>query len=168
MNGSFTLLGDFVRFHPMRSFRVALVIALLVWQAISTHIGVAGDFQATRDVHVTVGLSRTTLRPGQTENLQIAFSTADDIYVIARPTVEIRLASTQLVTLIGSPNQDVDRSTGYISTRSPVTQRITVSKGTHEGTYTVKGSLVYFYCSRSKGWCRKQVEPFEIRITIAA
>ena len=151
----------------MRPFAAPFVVALLGWLAISTPIGVAGGFEGHKYVRVTVSLSDTTLQPGQTEDLQVALSPANDISIIANPAVEISLAPTRLVTLAGSPHQDVDRSTGYISTRSPVTQRFTVARDAQRGTYTVKGSLVYFYCSNSKGWCRKQVEPITLTITVA-
>ena len=151
----------------MRPFTAPFVVALLGWQAISPPIGVAGGFEALQYVRVTVSLSDTTLQPGQTEDLHVAFNPADDISIIAKPAVKISLAPTRLVTLTGGPRQDVDRRTGYISTYSPITQRFTVSKDAQWGAYTVKGSLVYFYCSNSKGWCRKQVEPIEFTITIA-
>ena len=146
---------------------VPVIVLLLGYLRTSAQTGMAHAPDTNVYVQVTVSLSQKTFRPGQVGVLGVTFHPEDDIHITAEPPARFSLASTRVISLTGGANREVDASSGYLSTDTPVTQRFAVSKRIRKGTYTVKGSLVYYYCSGSKGLCRKKVEPLTLVLTVA-
>ena len=50
--------------------------------------------------------------------------------------------------------------------RKPVTQKFAVKKNAKKGTYTIKATCTYFYCSEKEGWCNRFTVPFEFLLVI--
>lgn len=146
----------------MRSF--ALVLACVFGTAT---LGAGMEVRDNEDVRLTVRLSADVLRPGQTADILITFAPAEDIHIVASPPVRLNIRSTRTIALSGAVRQVVDKRTGYLSEQSAVTRRFAVAKSARPGTYTVHGSVVYYYCSGSEGWCRKFVQPVEFSFTVS-
>jgi hypothetical protein len=148
--------------HEVRTLAIILMCVLG-----TTAPSPAMGSRDNEDVRLTVRLSAEVLRPGQTADILITFTPAEDIHIVASPAVQLNIRSTRTIALSGAVRQMVDTQTGFLSTQSAVTRRFAVAKRARPGTYTVQGSVVYYYCSESEGWCRKFVQPVEISFTIS-
>ena len=117
-------------------------------------------------VRVTLALMDPVMRPGTTGTLAVTFVPAEDIHVNAKPPVEFSISSSKVFRLSGGPSLQIDKKTGYLSTRSPITQQFVLDKRARPGRHQMKGHLVYFYCSDSAGWCRRHVVPLDYVVRV--
>ena len=128
--------------------------------------GASGGSDGNQYVRVTVALLDSVMRPGTMGTLAVTFSPAEDIHVNAEPPVEFSISSSNVFRLSGSPSLRIDKKSGYLSTRSPITQQFVLDKRARPGRHQMKGRLVYFYCSDSAGWCRRHVVPLDCVVRI--
>jgi len=48
----------------------------------------------------------------------------------------------------------------------PVTFPVALAPGAPKGTQTVKANLVFFYCSKREGWCRRGSDELEVLVSV--
>jgi hypothetical protein len=51
----------------------------------------------------------------------------------------------------------------YLDLRVPVLFPVAIAPGAPKGPHKVKASVVYFYCSKREGWCRRGTADIEVR-----
>jgi hypothetical protein len=54
----------------------------------------------------------------------------------------------------------------YIDLALPVTFPVVVAPDAPKGPQVVKASVVYFYCSKSQGWCRRGSTDVDVAVTV--
>lgn len=106
------------------------------------------------------------MRPGESGVIELRFRPADGIHVNSDPPVQFTLDSGGAVILDGKPVMTTDARTGYLSAKAPVTQKVTLGSAAAPGRLTVKGTVTYFYCSDTEGWCNRQKQPVKFTITV--
>jgi len=126
----------------------------------------AGDPSPNDYVRLEVRPAPATMRPGSSGVIELHFFPAGGIHVNADPTVQFSLDSASALQLTGKPAMTTDTSTGYLSAAVPVKQNVALRKPTAPGSLTVKGTVTYFYCSDSEGWCNRQKQPVEFTIVV--
>ena len=106
-------------------------------------------------------------RPGKTAEsgeVAVTFEPKDpDVHINTNPGPRLKLDSAQK--LLGD-KPGVKASAGsekYVDTTFPVVFPVSVLSPLR-GEQTVKGSLVYYYCSHREGWCRKGTADLEIPV----
>ncbi len=153
----------------MRLFRnVQFAIPAIALILLCSAFAPGDDAQTSNpDVKVWAHLSRQTYKPGETGEITITLSPAEGYHINANPAVEIALDKSAAVILKGEPSQVIDRANGYLSSRSPVRQTFYVPSSTAAGSHLVKGTVTYFYCSDSEGWCRRYRQPVSFTFTLA-
>ena len=117
-------------------------------------------------VQVEVTVSARTMKAGESGELRIAFTPAAGIHVNTTPAVEFRIDSSSAFVMKGKPTQERDAITGFLSTTAPVRQLFGIAEGTGSGLHALRGTVVYYYCSDSEGWCMRFRQRVELPITI--
>lgn len=152
-----------------KSRRTHVACALIASSSIFVPPGQSGTYNTPDGnpyVQLHVRVSKTILHPGEEGLIEATFSPADDIHINADPAVTIAFPTTSDFTFEEETSQTVDTETGYLSVRTPVTASFTTSCKAQPGTYALTGKVVYYYCSESENWCRRQVQPITLTITV--
>jgi hypothetical protein len=129
-----------------------------------------GDNPVAREnkyVQVDVTLESNTVIAGTEGAILFAFTPVEGIHINADPPVEVAIGKNPEVTLQGDPDISTDKETGFLSTSSPVRQRFSVSSTATPGTYSLKGTIVYYFCSDTQGWCTKFRQRVTLKLIVA-
>lgn len=138
-------------------------VLLLLWSSAAR----GSDPPANEHVKLKVRAASSSVRPGGTFNVELRFLPAEGIHVNADPPVEFSLDPRETsLRLKGTPLMATDKGTGYLATGEPVRQKIILGPRAAQGQRTVKGTVIYFYCSDSEGWCNRQKQPVEFTIMV--
>ncbi len=116
-------------------------------------------------VKVNVALP-DSVEAGGRGRILLAFSPADGIHVTVDPTMEVSLKKNRVFTIQGDPEVSIDKESGFLSSSHPVEQRFSISPSTKPGMYSMKGTIVYYFCSDAEGWCRKFVQPISLTLHV--
>jgi hypothetical protein len=146
----------------MRAPNLLLVILLLAGSAKF----LVGGSTLSEFVRLEVSPATLTMQPGGRGVIELLFYPVDGIHVNADPPVRFSLDSAAGVTLQGKPVLTADAKTGYLSISAPVKQTLVLGNKTGPGKLKVKGTVTYFYCSDSEGWCNRQQQPVEFTILV--
>jgi hypothetical protein len=66
-----------------------------------------------------------------------------------------------------TPAPDFDPQTArYLEPAIPYAFPVSIKPGAAKGAHRVKGSVTYFYCSKSAGWCRKGSAEVNVPVTV--
>ena len=117
-------------------------------------------------VKVSIALADTTVAQGGTGKILIAFDPIDGIHINADPPVIVKIARNASFRLEGNPDISTDKESGYLSTSMPVEQRFAVTRKAKPGGHDIKGTLVYYFCSDTEGWCRKFTQPIALKLNV--
>jgi hypothetical protein len=140
---------------------IALLAALLAFAPAS-----AGTLRLTgnKSVTVTVTLKDTLVAPGATADLAFLLQPVDGIHINLQPALDFKLDTASRAALAGG--LILPKGSPYLNTSAPVVQRFQIPKDAKPGPITLKGTLVYFFCSDKEGWCSKFKQPVEIALTV--
>jgi hypothetical protein len=124
----------------------------------------AGDF--------TVQASFTAARKASAPaTISVLFKAADpDVRINAEPAPRIKLDPEQKVLSYKPPEGSMvppsfdPALAKYLELDKPVAFAVTRAPGAPKGPHTIAGSVVYFYCSKKEGWCKKGSTPFEVKV----
>ena len=132
-------------------------------------MAVPGGGNSTEDTHfvsVDVSMADTLLQPGGKGKILVSFSPVDGIHINVDPPVGVKVEKNPLISLHGDPDITTDKETGFLSTSTPVGQRFSVSRKATPGEHIVQGTIIYYFCSDTEGWCRKQSREVSFRLNI--
>jgi hypothetical protein len=142
-------------------------VTLLLFLLLLTSPGTTwGELPANECVRVEVQPVPAALHPGASWEVEIRFFPADGIHINTDPPVQFTLDSMGVVSIHGKPLMIKDSKSGYLSTADPVKQSIEIRKNASPGKLTVKGTITYFFCSDTEGWCNRQKEHVEFTILV--
>jgi YHS domain-containing protein len=133
---------------------------------LASQLAFAGGLLSNDYVRLVVQPPSTAVRPGSSAVVELHFTPVDGIHINIDPPVQFALDSATAITLTGKPAMTKDPDTGYLSTTTPVRQTIVLGKNTRAGKLSVKGTVTYFFCSESEGWCNRQKQPVEFTIFV--
>ncbi len=121
-----------------------------------------------------VGLA-TTFERGRVEregDVVVLFTPLDPaVHLNAEPAPRLRLDPTQRVLAeAAGPTPAAAREPfpngRYLDPRVGVRFPVRLRPGATRGHHTVSGTLIYFYCSTSEGWCRRAQDKVEVSLSI--
>jgi hypothetical protein len=119
-------------------------------------------------VDAAISLTDSTIQQGDSVTIRAILSPADGIHINADPPASFALKGTREAALVGDASFSVNKENGFLATGDPVEQQFTIARNAATGTDTVRGSLIYYFCSDTEGWCRKYTQPFSFPIHILA
>ena len=148
----------------IRSRVLLFVLSVLVFS------GVAASFSPPTNKYVRMSskLQRSSLKPGGTSAFLFKLTPQKGIHVNTVPPIAFVLDSSSSVSLAGKltfPTVRVDTSV-YLDTAGEIKQPFAVARTLKPGPLMLKGTLTYFYCSDSEGWCSRFKQPIEVMITV--
>ena len=126
----------------------------------------AAVYSDNPDVGIEASLLPDSARSGDTVELLLLFSPGRAIHIPAKPLMVFTLDSSVSASLAGPPVRSIDQTTGFLSNGSPVRQAIRLLPGTGPGLRILRGTVSYYYCSDSDGWCRKFRQPVELSLVL--
>ncbi len=133
---------------------------LLVAAGSSPHFDVTASFVAPA-------------KAGANGQVAVTFTARDpDVHINEEPAPRLGLDPAQRIlvdkqrpasTRPASFDPDAAR---YLDLARPVLFPVAFAPGAPKGPQTVKGSVVYFYCSKREGWCRRGQGEIELPVTV--
>ena len=141
-------------------FNIVLILHLL---SAGLTGGESGD---SHFVKVDVSLADSVLRPGDRGRVLVSFTPVDGIHINVDPPVTLTIRKNSLLSLQGNPDMTTDKVTGFLSTETPVGQLFSISHKATPGPHTITGTITYYFCSDTEGWCRKQSQAVTLTLNI--
>ena len=117
-------------------------------------------------VKYAVALRGKKLRAGTTAHLVITLKPVRGIHINGTPPLTVKIDSIGAIAAVGKPDVPLAAKTGFVDTKKPIVTPVTFSRDLKAGPVTVRGTLVYYYCSDAEGWCSRYKQPIELTTTI--
>ncbi len=103
--------------------------------------------------------------------IAVRFTALDpEVRINEEPAPQLKLDPKQKVLAYKAPSASMvppsfdPAFAKYLDLSQPVSFAVTLAEGAPKGPQKVAGSVVYFYCSKKEGWCRKGSTPFEVTV----
>jgi hypothetical protein len=113
-------------------------------------------------VRFTATLKPGAPRTGSTGALLFNLYPRKGIHVNLTPPMSVTFDSSAPVKAAGKLQTPAMEKFPYLDTSKAIVQRFTLLRKAKPPTGTIRGTLTYFYCSDSEGWCSKFKQPFEL------
>ncbi len=141
-----------------------LCIAVVLLQATLPH-GAISRHGNNHHVVVGVSLADSILHAGDTSSVFIQFVPAEGFHVNSVPPPYINFAPG-IVAPADSGIDLVSLDADVLDTRVPVRKSIVISGHASSRRFMVTGTLYYYYCSDSEGWCARRSLAFTMPLTV--
>jgi len=111
-------------------------------------------------------------RPRATASVAVTFIPADpDVKINQEPAPRLKLDPEQGVLIDRQPPAAARKgeSAGepkYLDTTLPVAFPVALNAKAPKGEQPVKATVVYYYCSKREGWCRKGTSEVEFTVPV--
>ncbi len=149
-------------------FFIHSIVLVLLFPAIVPSQSTSKKNIVNKYVSCRTTISRTSFKPGEIATLLVTLTPQKGIHINTVPPITFAANDSASVTLVGNlkySTVNVDTSV-FVKTSKPVTQSFSISKSAKPGSYVLKGTLTYFYCSDAEGWCSKFKQPIAITINV--
>lgn len=138
---------------------LALALLLQTTPAASTYVSLEAAFQPAP-------------RTGAPASIAVTFTPRDpDVAVNQEPPPRLALDPAQTVLSL-RPVPSAKRkaadpdTTRYLEPAIPYAFPVDVKPGAAPGEHAVKATVMYFYCSKTAGWCRKGSAGVDVSVTV--
>ena len=106
------------------------------------------------------------VKAGKKNEITVSFALLKGYAINHTPPISLKLTATPGVTLgktdFETPSKDPKSKDEYYVDLPSLTVPVTAAKA---GTYEIPGKLLYFFCSKSDGFCSRQTLDVKIPIT---
>lgn len=116
-------------------------------------------------VGVEISVKQKKLKAGTAGDVLISLKPKKGIHITADPPFSLSLDTLKQFFSSGKPDFKKDDK-GYVNTESAIRQEILVAKTTPVGSYKLKTTFIYYYCSDEEGWCSRFKQPLELSVTV--
>lgn len=123
-----------------------------------------GDKNENEYVDVTITLKPNEVKSGGKAQLLVTFKPQKGIHINLDPPIEFEFEKELVIN--GKVKISKMKKDNYLDTEKPLIQNLSIKKNLSPGTHTIKGKLIYFYCSDAEGWCSRFSQPINLNITI--
>jgi hypothetical protein len=117
-------------------------------------------------VSVSITLKSDTFTPGDSGLIMINFKSDENYYINMEPIPTVKLDSNKIIASVGKVLLNKSKKPEYADISKPAKVPFTLSKAIRKGKYEIKGTLTYFFCSGTEGWCSKFKQSFSINLTV--
>ena len=147
----------------MKSSTLIIIISLLTFNLTL----IAGESPKINEfVKCEISVKQKSMKAGATGELLISLKPKDGIHINLDPPLTLKLDSSVAYSLVGKPIFSKTNKSEYIDIAKPIKQSFTLSKKIKPGLVQLKGTLSYFYCSGSDGWCARFKQPIDISVKV--
>ena len=142
-----------------------VIARYLVASLTLTSLLAAGERPAENSyVACAVSIKQNSLRAGAAGKISILLTPRRGIHINLVPPVQVKFDSSDAVDSFGAP--EIPKRDTTLNTSKPIVVPVTLRKTAKAGSLTLKGSVTYFYCSETEGWCSKFKQPVEFTVKI--
>ena len=141
---------------------VSLILILLSAVPVATSTSV----EERREVKCDVTLASDSLKPGASGEILLTFHPEEGIHINTEPAMEFDFTKTPSVHFDKITSMPKAPTTGYLDARRPVKYGFTVDKKSRKGMIVLKGTVRYYFCSDTEGWCNRFSQPFRLTLTV--
>lgn len=121
---------------------------------------------AAANPHVTIELkSPASLAAGSNADLALTFRPKKGIHINAEPAIDVVPEKNPVFSSIGAVTPAKNKE-GYVDASKPVKVAAVVSASAPKGAHTVKVRVVYYLCSDAEGWCNRDEQTVDLRVTV--
>ncbi len=138
----------------------ALFLIAAAWTTAPRHFDVVATFEPPR-------------KGGAQGHVAVSFAALDpDVHINEEPAPRLKLDLAQTVLVdkqAPAPEKAADwdpDNPRYLNIAKPVKFPVAFAPTAPRGAQTVKGTVVYFYCSAREGWCRRGAAEIEVPVTV--
>jgi hypothetical protein len=117
-------------------------------------------------VKCNIHLATSTLKPGAKGEIVVSFAPEEGIHINTDPAIEFEFEKDTLVHFTGITSMPKAEKTGQLDTKRPIRYSFTLDKNIQKGKHTLRGSLLYFFCSDTEGWCNRSSQPIQLTFTV--
>lgn len=143
-----------------------LSIVLILAGALRFFLPAGGTAPPTNEyVKFTVGSPQKTVKAGAKAELLFTLTPRTGIHVNLQPALDLKLDSIPGIVPAGRP--EVPRRDSFLDASKPIRQTLTLANNLPAGVHTIRGTLIYYYCSDAEGWCSRFKQAFEVGLTVA-
>jgi Thiol:disulfide interchange protein DsbD, N-terminal len=107
------------------------------------------------------------MKAGQSGEVTVSFNLLKGYAINHKPPISLKLSKISGVTLVKmdfeTPTEDPKSKDEYYVDLPSIKVPVTVSKA---GKYEIPGKLTYFFCSKTDGFCSRQV--LDVKIPVVA
>ncbi len=126
---------------------------------------IAGTPTTTNDyVKFSINVKEKSIKAGAQGTLQISLMPKKGIHINLVPPITIALDSEIIVTTVGKPS--ISKIDSFLNPQKPIEQSIHLPQKIKAGTIDIKGTITYFYCSDTEGWCSRFKQPFTATVSV--
>jgi hypothetical protein len=117
-------------------------------------------------VRSAISVVPAKVHAGSAVNLKVLLTPKAGIHIVVQPPIGVTLDSSAVVASAAKPEVPVAKDNEHLDSAKPITVAVTLAGNVKPGKVSVKGMLVYYYCSDAEGTCNKFKEPFEVRLNV--
>ena len=143
---------------------ILYLISTLIFAILTTLSN--GNEKKNEHVNVEIKFNKKQLKAGDTAQLTVKFIPKRGIYINANPPIDLKIDSSDTIIVKSKPEIPSSGKSDYFDVTKSIKQSFTLSKKLKTGTVSLRGTLTYFYCSNTDGWCRKYKHPIDMKIKI--
>jgi hypothetical protein len=144
----------------VRSLLCAWILAALTAGSAPRHFDIAASYVAPKE-------------PGSAGAVSVLFSPTDpDVHINEEPAPRLKLDPGQVVLVdrqAVAPARAADfdpEKTRYLDLAKPVRFPVAIAGKAPQGKQEVAAKVVYFYCSKREGWCRRGAAELEFTVDV--
>ena len=126
----------------------------------------SSSIEERREVRCDIHLVSTALKPGAVGEIVLMFSPDEGIHINTDPAMQIEFEKSSPAHFTGIKALPKSPKTGYLDTSKPVRCTFTLDKKIRKGKHTLKGTVQYYFCSDTEGWCNRFSQPIELTFTV--
>jgi hypothetical protein len=141
---------------------LALFASLALLAAGASAFGERPDENAS--VRCEVSMKQKSLKAGATGQILVSLQPKKGIHINLDQPIQIKMDSAEVIASVGKPEIPVI-DTSYDASK-PIRLRVTISKNAKPGKFSLRGTVIYFYCSDTEGWCSRFKQPIDVQCTV--
>lgn len=115
-------------------------------------------------VQCDVSVNSKKLKAGASGEILISLKPVKGIHINLTPPISLLIDSSS--TLHSLDSIRIPKKEKYLDVTKQIRQSFTLAAGLKPGALSIRGTLVYYYCSDAEGWCSKFKQPIDLALTI--
>lgn len=117
-------------------------------------------------VKCTIAVKPKVLKRGAQGTLVVTLLPKSGIHINLTPSPVVTLDSMAGIAAAGQPAIPKMSGKPYLNPSKPITQPFRLGVSAKGDTANIRGTLTYFYCSDSEGWCSRYKQPIDLKVAI--
>ncbi len=122
--------------------------------------------QENTHVRSDIRLTSTTMTRGGTGEIILYLTPNEGIHINTDPVMEFEFEKQSSVRFLGITSLPTNAKTGYLNTEQPIKYSFALDKNISKGKHSIRGTVRYFFCSDTEGWCNRFVQLIDLRYTV--